>query len=469
MASWFDIDLTSLQDQISNSIEEASRVIEEVGKEVGNLEILNLDALAEKEELENAVLDEDEDDEEDEKLLGLNIINKDFDSKKILNKNDPHDSEMKLSKNENLIKIPTRIQKLPKSNEEKWPQDFTPIKQSSDQINDIESQTDVSVPISDEIIVEYNSLPLSESLVIQEDIHQYKLTESNLETKYEHREPTIEAIEKKGEFHEVPPVLKPKKNKRKKKQKKTEGLDFWGFSSGNGPVTEEKTDFTPDSFLSGLAFSSTIINNSEAANQETVISGTIFEAVDSMVHAATRIPQRISTGINFKDGGYNFFDKVEDEIDLENDPILQRIQDNISNPNRTKSHYDLASSILLPSFSVNFNQKEQLSESSYSTDFGRSDSIPNNSSGNSTKLPLLQVIRERSLQILDSFRVNIILRMYHLLRDLYSFIFNNTIAKVSNVCFFRMICLCKLIDIICSQIMIFLFAMYCSFGIILRA
>jgi ribosome assembly protein YihI (activator of Der GTPase) len=48
MSSWFDLDLSAIQEQISNSITEASKVLEEVSKS----EILNLDVLAEREEEE---------------------------------------------------------------------------------------------------------------------------------------------------------------------------------------------------------------------------------------------------------------------------------------------------------------------------------------------------------------------------------------------------------------------------------
>lgn len=135
--------------------------------------------------------------------------------------------------------------------------------------------------------------------------------------------------------------LKPLKP-RVKTQKK---LDFFGI----GSITEISSSSTPEvgggkSALStsnsesiSSLFSPFDVSkrSNESSNFKELNDGIIMDNAD--MDCSNRYPLRLSTGpyLNSKhQGGTSFFDHVDDEIDLEKDPILLQVKNNINNPQR---------------------------------------------------------------------------------------------------------------------------------------
>jgi hypothetical protein len=339
-----DLDFEGLQDQITKSVEEASRIIDEVN----SLEILNLDALAAKQEQEHEEEDNDESDDDDE----IEIVHEYDQHPRVNHENLPkfyvdistgHETES------NINSIVTKVTKLDKT-ELEWSDDFLESESSELTLSVDVPQAYNKESFVGENIVSSISDP-SDSVIHFAHVDQDETYSAPIDLRgawndnadIPHRDSRISGSSNvPNEGVDTEPYQKKRKGKKKKRKKKHDkgGLDFWGFSSQETENDEDNNN--SNQFESGY------INQDDANNNN--ISG-----IEEAFETANSFPQQIVGFISstIPSMSYSFFDNIEEEIDLEEDPVIKSVKDNINRPKESRNF--LANSALT-SLSNTFNQ-----------------------------------------------------------------------------------------------------------------
>lgn len=290
--SWFDqIDLISIQEQITRSVEEASELLNSVNQ----IEMLNLDDMAqrqEEEEEKQRLIDEMEEQDGD-----------DDEGEEVVYENDPQDryDDVIIYSTENI------------------------------------EQSDLETGLS--------HFENSESINIEE-------FKKEKEIKF-----SISSTQSK----------KKQKKKEKKNKKKQKHLDFFGAADllstalgedmENGLINETTNEdniggtvWDDDGYLDlwgeGISFAQ---DESPENPPEDIpdISETIKDDLYNNILAShIRIPQGITTGINLIPQSFNYFDNVDTEIDLAEDPILKQVEENKRNPKQPSPAFQFANFLL---------------------------------------------------------------------------------------------------------------------------
>jgi hypothetical protein len=155
---------------------------------------------------------------------------------------------------------------------------------------------------------------------------------------------TIEAKSKRS---------KEKKKAKKEKNSKTKPdkkLDFWGMTSStaddNTNINNNVSVFMDEpvgiSIFDGDEHSAVEDAVSYVFGNDDRDSSQTPSFTESMTDTAQRLPQRIVLGLSGATQAFSFFDKIDDEVDLSEDPILKQVELNKSNPMASSSSSYLA-------------------------------------------------------------------------------------------------------------------------------
>lgn len=370
---------------------------------------MNLDALAEKEELERVEDSSDSVDDIDDTANDLDAIEEVSHNANITQSFDSETVTNEESKNSLSHKF--GIRKLSIENDTDWTLDFTPVKRGPiDEMSDGEIIDSNLIPTSCIDIIEDN--PVS----IVAPVSHHGLDSNTIIPTYEYafiRSETSNlaaTVESSGKSKDIDlvdiSVIKSNKKKKKKKKKKSKdiNLDFWGFSSPNGDEDEIILPIFHDDK-----------KDSEFVNSKRT------NGLESMLEETQRLPQRIVAGIignPISNLDYTFFDKIvsfsypmshidwvyilkflfqDEEINLDEDPILQRVKDNINRPVKETS-------INVPSVIANISRWNPAAYglSSFSNASNETSSLSNNLRDSNNNVPKTVNDQSNSLTLLNS-------------------------------------------------------------------
>lgn len=318
--SWLDtlvdLDLDAISEQINKSVEEASRIIDEVN----NLEILNLDAMAVKQEEDERAQLENEGEDEDNDIEVLISMEECIQKGR---ENIASDIDVETCIHEKSSSFPTKVRKLPSENEE-WSMDFSNADETLDEVSlksipevskilESNSQRNIFEDTLNGVETCSTSLQPMETMIPMDDASssqlEYPLDDNVKVSIY----PNISLDDN------LTIKKKKKKNKRNKKTNRDKGLDFWGFGSVEATCTSHTYDIETNQPAS------------EVTDQDVIYT-------ESVVDIAQKLPQRLVSGIlGTSPFSYSYFDKIEEEIDLTDDPILKSVEDNKNKPKISSS------------------------------------------------------------------------------------------------------------------------------------